>query len=46
MTPLMYASKQGYAKLVKLLCDHDALKNPQETRGWTVRINFFNFFYT
>ena len=40
MTPVMYAAKQGFAKLVKVLCENDADINKQETRGWTVRYLF------
>lgn len=35
MTPLMYASKLGYGKLVTLLCDKNAQLNVQDTQGWT-----------
>ena len=38
MTPVMYASKRGFAKLVKFLCIENADLNKQETRGWTVGI--------
>jgi len=35
MTPVMYASKLGYGKLVALLCEKEAQLNVQDTQGWT-----------
>lgn len=35
MSPLMYASRQGYSKMVKLLCEKSANVDQQEARGWT-----------
>ncbi|XP_047122383.1 ankyrin repeat, SAM and basic leucine zipper domain-containing protein 1 isoform X1 [Hydra vulgaris] len=35
MTALMYASKQGYSKIVDFLCKSGASVNYQDTRGWT-----------
>ena len=32
----MYAARQGYSKLIKLLCEHGGNVNKQETRGWSV----------
>ena len=35
MTPLMYAAKLGYAKLVSLLCESKADLDVQDTQGWS-----------
>ena len=40
MTALMYASKQGYAKIVDFLCKNGASINFQDTKGWTVNSKF------
>ncbi|XP_014678445.1 PREDICTED: ankyrin repeat, SAM and basic leucine zipper domain-containing protein 1-like [Priapulus caudatus] len=36
MTPLMYAARQGWVSIVKMLLDHIANPNLQDVRGWTV----------